>query len=124
MQVQAKGVKLWVIPDCYIPEVSSGALESHESICVLNCSPEDALLHITIYFEDREPLERIPVYVPAKRTKHVRTSSLKKGEQTIPRGVPYAAEVESDIPVYVQYSRLDSTQAENALMTTMAFPIR
>ena len=30
----------------------------------------------------------------------------------------------SDIPVVVQYSRLDATQAENALMSVMAFPVR
>jgi hypothetical protein len=29
--------------------------------------------------------------------------------------------IESDVPVVVQHTRLDSRQAENALMTTMAF---
>jgi hypothetical protein len=33
-------------------------------------------------------------------------------------------EVESDQPVIVQYSRLDSTQAENALMSVIAYPLR
>jgi len=120
---QARGEKIWYIPDTYIPEISSGSLTSHESVCVLNCSSEDALLHFTIFFEDRDPIEDIMHVVPARRTKHIRTSSLSKEGQTIPVGVPYAIEVVSDVPVVVQYSRLDATQAENALMSVMAYPL-
>jgi hypothetical protein len=29
--------------------------------------------------------------------------------------------IESDVPIVVQHTRLDSRQAENALMTTIAF---
>ncbi|WP_027092456.1 sensory rhodopsin transducer [Cohnella thermotolerans] len=120
----AKGEKHWVIPDGYIPPTSAGSLESHESVCVLNVSSEEALLNFTIYFEDREPLEDILVVVPARRTKHIRTSSLNKEGTPIPVGVPYAIEVRSDIPVIVQYSRLDATQAENALMSVVAYPVK
>lgn len=119
-----RGEKLWYIPDGYIPEVSSGQLTSHESICVLNTASEDALLRISIYFEDREPMEDIMVVVAARRTKHIRTSSLHQEGTLIPVGVPYAIEVQSDIPIIVQYSRLDSTQSENALMSVMAHPIK
>jgi len=119
-----QGEKNWYIPDGYIPEISSGQLTSHESICVLNTASEDALLRITIFFEDREPMEDIMVVVGARRTKHIRTSSLHKEGTPIPVGVPYAIEVVSDIPVIVQYSRLDSTQSENTLMSVMAYPIK
>jgi len=119
-----RGERHWFIPDGYIPETSSGQLVSHESICVLNTASEDALLKITIFFEDRDPLEEIMVVVGARRTKHIRTSSLHKEGTPIPVGVPYAIELESDIPVIVQYSRLDSTQAENTLMSVMAYPIK
>ncbi|MEW9669370.1 sensory rhodopsin transducer [Ammoniphilus sp. 3BR4] len=121
---QAKGEKLWFIPDGYIPPTSSGDLESHESICVLNTGSEDAKLKVTVFFEDREPMEDILLVVPGRRTKHIRTSSIAKDGTAIPVGVPYAMEVESDMPVIVQYSRLDATQAENALMSTMAYPIK
>ncbi|XEC93273.1 sensory rhodopsin transducer [Paenibacillus tarimensis] len=122
--IRNRGEKHWIIPDGYIPEISSGILESHESICVLNVCPEDALLYITIYFEDREPIENIEAFVPARRTKHIRTKELHKDGANIPHGVPYAIEVSSDVPVIVQYSRLDATQAENSLMTTMAYPLK
>ncbi|WP_424766833.1 sensory rhodopsin transducer [Paenibacillus sp. sgz302251] len=49
------------------------------------------------------------------------TGSLTSHESV---GVPYAIEVLSDIPIIVQYSRLDSTQAENTLMSTIAYPIQ
>lgn len=118
-----KGSTLWMIPDGYIPPVSSGDLESHESICVLNCNAAAAQLSLTIYYEDRPPLENIAVIVEGKRTKHIRTSTLSKDGRRIPAGVPYAIEVESDLPIIVQYSRLDSTQPANALMSTMGYPI-
>ncbi|WP_458462323.1 sensory rhodopsin transducer [Paenibacillus sp.] len=117
------GHTYWVIPDGYIPPESRGTLESHESICVLNTGASDAELHITIYFEDREPLEEIVAEVPARRTKHIRTASLRSGEQSIPPGVPYAITVSSNIPVIIQYSRLDTTQPELALMSVMAYPL-
>lgn len=121
---QALGEKHWIIPDGYIPPTSAGSLTSHESVCVLNVSSEEALLSFSVYFEDREPMEDILVVVPPRRTKHIRTSSLNKGGTPIPAGVPYAIEVRSDIPVIVQYSRLDATQAENALMSVVAYPVK
>lgn len=116
------GSTYWVVPDAYIPPESSGSLESHESICVLNTSWQDAELNITAFFEDREPVENMVVTVKARRTFHIRTASLTKDGSTIPKGVPYALEVRSNVPVYVQYSRLDTTQPELALMSTMAYP--
>lgn len=121
---QARGEKHWFIPDGFIPPSSTGELISHESVCVLNCSSEEALISFTIYFEDREPIEDILVVVQGRRTKHIRTSSLQKNGASIPVGVPYAIEVNSDIPIIVQYSRLDSTQAENTLMSTIAYSVK
>ena len=123
VSASTKGKVLWYIPDGYIPPTSKGDLTSHESICVLNCNQEPARLNITIYFEDRPPMENILETVDGRRTKHIRTSGLQINGEYIPVDVPYAMEVESDLPVIVQYSRLDATQAENALMSTMAFPI-
>ena len=122
--MKAIGEKHWIIPDGYIPPASSGSLESHESVCVLNTSDRDVHLRFTDYFEDREPLENMTYVVPARRTKHIRTSALAADGRSIPAGVPYAMEVVSDVPVIVQYSRLDSTQAENALMSIVPYAVR
>ncbi|GAB6926107.1 sensory rhodopsin transducer [Paenibacillus sp. JCM 10914] len=119
----SKGEMQWIIPDGYIPLTSRGELTSHESVCVLNVSDQEAVVTVHAYFEDREPLLGMETIVPAQRTKHIRTSSLQVNGEGIPAGIPYAMEVISSAPVFVQYSRLDSTQAENALMSVMAYPV-
>ena len=43
--------------------------------------------------------------------------------ERIPVDTPFASLIESDVPIVVQHTRLDSRQAENALMTTIAYPI-
>ena len=51
----SEGAYVWLIPDGYIPEGGTGRQPSHEAICVLNPSGEEAHLSITFYFEDRDP---------------------------------------------------------------------
>jgi len=117
------GHKRWVIPEGWIPPESTGpapAMESHEVACVLNVSDEDAHVEITIFYADREPGGPYPYLVPARRTRHIRFNDLTDPER-IPRGTDYASVIESDVAVVVQHTRLDSRQAENALMTTMAY---
>lgn len=93
---------------------------SHETACVLNTSDRDAHVEITIFYSDREPVGPYRVTVPARRTKHVRFNDLSDPEP-IPRDTDYASVIESDVPIVVQHTRLDSRQAENALITTIAY---
>jgi hypothetical protein len=60
--------------------------------------------------------------VEPRRTLHLRFNNLQDPEP-VPKGTDCASVIESDVPVVVQHTRLDSRQAENALMTTMAFPV-
>lgn len=118
------GKKLWLIADGFLPEKSNGCFPSHESICVLNTGEKDANLMITLYFEDRDPMDKFKAVCKAKRTNHVRLDRIKDADGNgIPLGIPYAIVLESDYPVVVQHTRLDTTQAEMALMTTMAYPV-
>ena len=120
------GHKSWLIPDCFYPPHSApgGEYKSHESICVLNTGSIDAHIDITLYFENRAPIKGFHAVCAAERTHHVRMDSLSGVECAgVPKGVPYAALVESDVPVVVQYSRLDATQAACTLMTTMGYPV-
>jgi hypothetical protein len=117
------GHKRWVIPEGWIPPASHGPepeMLSHETACVLNVSDEDAHLEITVFYSDREPAGPYKIFVGARRTKHIRFNDLTEPEP-IPRGTDYASMIESDVPIVVQHTRLDSRQAENALMTTVAF---
>ena len=114
----------WAIAEGYIPAWSNGPepeMTSHETACILNAGYEDAQVRITIFFEDREPAGPYTITVPARRTLHQRFNELSEPEP-VPVGVPFASVIESDVPIVVQHTRLDSRQAENALMTTMAFP--
>jgi hypothetical protein len=117
------GRRRWAIAEGYIPGWSHGPepeMTSHETACILNASDHDAQVEITVYFEDREPAGPYRVTVPAWRTKYLRFNDLKDPEP-IPRETPYASVIESDVPIVVQHTRLDSRQAENALLTTIAF---
>lgn len=117
------GRRRWAIAEGYIPGWSHGPepeMTSHETACILNASDRDAQVAITIYFEDREPAGPYRIRVPARRTKHLRFNDLKDPEP-IPRETPYASVIESDAPIVVQHTRLDSRQAANALITTIAF---
>jgi hypothetical protein len=121
----ATGHKIWVIPEGFIPGHSNGPapeMTSHETACILNSGDTDANIEITIYFTDKEPVGPYIIKVPAKRTLHLRFNDLKD-PQEIPRDTDYASVFRSDAPVVIQHSRLDSRQAENALLTTIAFPV-
>ena len=117
------GQKRWAIAEGYIPTSSRGPepeMTSHETACLLNASNQDAHVQITVYFSDREPAGPYRVVVPAKRTSHLRFNDLKEPEP-IPRGTDYSSVIESDVPIVVQHTRLDSRQNANALLTTIAY---
>jgi hypothetical protein len=118
------GRKRWAIAEGYIPGWSHGPepqMTSHEVACFLNAADRDAHVEITIFYTDREPVGPYRVTVPARRTLHLRFNELRDPEP-IPKDTPYASVIESDVPVVVQHTRLDSRQAENALITTIAYP--
>ena len=120
---EAIGRRRWAIAEGYIPDRSNGPepeFTSHETACLLNAGDREARVEITVFFSDREPAGPYRVTVPARRTKHVRFNDLEDPEP-IPLGTDYASVVESDVPIVVQHTRLDSRQAENALLSTIAY---
>ena len=121
---RAVGKTCWAIAEGYIPSWSHGPepqLTSHETACSLNAGERDATVEIEIFFSDREPIGPYRVIVAARRTKHLRYNDLSDPEP-IPKDVEYASVITSDVPIVVQHTRLDSRQAENALLSTVAFP--
>ena len=117
------GKKVWAIAEGYIPSKSTGPkpqMESHETACILNPNTKDAHVDIMVYFTDRDPVGPYKVTVPGRRTLHLRFNSLKN-PMPIPKDTDYSSILVSDNPVVVQHTRLDSRQAENALLTTIAY---
>ena len=118
------GKKMWVIPDGFLPKKSNGDFVSHEAICVLNTGDIDANINIHVYFENKEPMENFTAVCKAKRTNHIRLDKIVDcNGNKIPVGVPYALLVQSSQPIVVQHSRMDTSQAEMTLMTTMAYAV-
>jgi hypothetical protein len=117
------GRQRWAIAEGYLPGWSHGPgpqMVSHEALCLLNTGDEPANISLVVYFADREPAGPYRVALGARRTLHLRLNDLTDPEP-IPEDTPYACLLESDCPIVVQHTRLDSRQAENALMTTIAF---
>lgn len=121
--MEAIGRKRWAIAEGYIPSHSTGPhpqMTSHETACLLNAGDRDARVAITIFYSNRDPVGPYRLIVPARRTLHVRFNDLTDPEP-IPLDTDFASCIESDVPIVVQHTRLDSRQAENALLSTIAF---
>ncbi len=117
------GKTVWAIAEGYIPRTGHGPapeMTSHETACLLNTNTRDAHVTITVYFSDRDPVGPYRVTVPARRTLHLRFNDLHD-PAPVPRGTDYASVIESDVPIVVQHTRLDTRQAEAALLTTIAY---
>jgi hypothetical protein len=120
--MDAIGKRRWAIPEGYIPSESIStdrALISHETACILNAGDEDAHIRLTIFFTNREPVN-YTLMVAARRTLHLRFNDLKDPEP-VPLDTDYSSVFESDVPITVQHTRLDSRRAEISLLTTIAY---
>ena len=125
MQSQHKpiGKTRWAIAEGYIPAWSSSdrhELVSHETACLLNAGEREAHVMITIFYAERDPSGPYEVTVPAGRTCHLRFNELADPEP-IPRGTDFSSVIESDVPIVVQHTRLDSRSSNVSLMTTSAY---
>ncbi|WP_342640333.1 sensory rhodopsin transducer [Rhodoligotrophos ferricapiens] len=117
------GRKIWAIAEGYIPSTSTGPapeMISHETACILNTGDRDAHVTIMLYFTDREPAGPYKLTVGARRSYHLKFNDLEEPEP-VPLGTPYSSTIISDLPIVVQHTRLDSRQAENALLSTIAY---
>jgi hypothetical protein len=116
------GKQHWFVPDGFLPAESSHGVASHEAACLLNVGGRAALVRITFFFEDREPVGPVVVTLEARRTLHLRLDDPGAiGGVELPRGVPYAYSVDSDVPIVLQHSRLDTSAGAYTLFTTIAY---
>jgi hypothetical protein len=121
----AIGRRVWAIAEGYIPSASTGTtreLVSHETVCILNAGRDPAHVEITVYFADRAPVGPYRFTVEAQRTRHLRFNDFTEPEP-VPKGTDFSSVIASDVPVVVQHTRLDTRQAELALLSTMAHPV-
>jgi hypothetical protein len=121
--MESIGRKRWAIAEGYIPSESSFShrtLISHETACILNPGDHEAHVNITIFFADREPIGPYRVTVAARRTLHLRFNDLEQ-PAVVPRDTDYSSVFESDVPIIIQHTRMDSRHAEVSLLSTTAY---
>jgi hypothetical protein len=121
--MNAIGRRRWAIAEGYIPPESHGPapeMTSHECVCILNASDREAHVTLTVFYANRDPVA-YQLAVDPRRTRHIRFNNLTEPER-IPMGTEFSSVIESDVPVVCQHTRLDSRQAANALLSTIAFP--
>ncbi len=121
--MNAIGRRRWVIAEGYIPSgsaFSDRTLISHETACILNAGDQPANVTLTIFFSDSEPAGPYQIEVGARRTLHLRFNDLDD-PRPVPRDTDYSSVFESDVPIIVQHTRLDSRRADFALLSTVAY---
>ena len=118
--MSSNGRKIWYFPDGELPPAGSEPMQGHESVVILNDNKEQANINMTIYYSDSDPIENINNIVKPMRVKCFRMDNPQDiGGIIIPLETQYAIKIESDVPIIVQYGRLDTRQAKMAYYTTM-----
>ena len=116
------GKKVWFFPDGDRPPFGDSDLQGHESVVVLNPNDRDAHISIVFYYEDAEPETADGITIGASRVRCMKTHEAEYfGTHTQPLCRQYAMKVESDVPVIVQYGRLDTRQTNLAYYTVMGY---
>jgi hypothetical protein len=104
------GRKTWVIPGGHIPLHSQGPEPENtgrDELFLLNTGKVEARLEITIYYADRDPVGPYALTAPPRRVRNARFNDLIDPE-ALPLDTPYAAVIEANVPIVVQFGRLDS----------------
>ena len=117
----ASGSKVWAFAAGNIPFDSNGnepVFTSRDQIAVLNINSEKAEITITIYYEDQDEVGKYKLVVDARRVRKIRFNDLIDPLPiTLER--PYGFELNSTVPVIVQFTRMNtSARALSSLCTT------
>lgn len=108
----------WFFPDAYLPNPQDGV--SHEAVCILNLGDADAVVEMTLYFEDAACMKGFRAVCPAQRTKHIRLDKIRSEEGApIPTDRPYALWVHSSEKVLCQYTRVDASVPPRTMISAM-----
>jgi hypothetical protein len=123
--VKAIGHTTWVVPGGRIPRQSTGPepeFTSRDELFVLNTGDAEAHLALTIFYADRDPIGPYELTVAARRVRRVRCNDLIDPE-AMPLGVDYGVLAESNVPVVVHFTRVDTSQPALAMLGVTAVPV-
>ncbi|TXK44847.1 hypothetical protein FVR03_13250 [Pontibacter qinzhouensis] len=118
MKSKTYGKKSWAFAGGCIPVDSTGKepdYVSQEVLSILNTTPEEALVQLTFFYTDKEPVGGYEIKVAPQRIRMFSINDLID-PQAVPLGVPYGGVLESNVPVVVQLTRQHTGQSALALM--------
>ncbi|MBO5060375.1 MAG: hypothetical protein J6C82_05630 [Clostridia bacterium] len=116
------GKKVWLIPDCELPQEGEGVLKGHESVIVVNDNDFDVKINVRLYFADKECYDGIEWTVGAKKVRCFRMNNINDmSGYEVPFDTQYAMKLESNGNIVVQYGRLDNRQVNLAYYTTLGY---
>ena len=117
------GKKNWYFPDGELPPAGADSnIYGHESVIILNTNNQQANVVVTLFFTDKDPVKAAMIEVEAKKVRGVRITQ-EDGflGYKIPLEEQYALALESDVPIIVQYGRLDVRQPNMAFYATSGY---
>lgn len=116
------GRKTWIFPDGDRPREGDFPQKGHESLIILNMTKQDAEIHITLYFTNREPIRLRPVTVAAQRVRCLRTNNLDDmGGVIVDYARQYAVRLDSNVEIVAQYGKLETSDQPMAYYTVMGY---
>jgi hypothetical protein len=118
----AVGKKIWIVPDCELPQEGKGVLKGHESVIIVNDSDVEAEIDVKLYFADRDSYDDIKWTVGANRVRCFRMNNPDDmSGYIVPFETQYAMKISSNTPIVLQYGRLDNRQKNLAYYTTLGY---
>ena len=117
------GCNIWVVSGGHIPDRNNGVepeFTSRDTLCLLNINQVEASVEITIYHNDKQPVGPYKLTAKPERTKHIRVNDLIDPEPVF-LDHDYSAVIKSDIPIVVQFSRMNTCQTALSIFSTMAY---
>lgn len=117
------GKREWSIPGGRIPFTNSEnepEMLGQDRIAILNTNDVVANIEICIYFVDENMQGPYKLEIQSARVRKVRFNDLID-PQPIPLEKEFGVIIRSDVPVVVQFTRLNPKQEALALMSTMAY---
>lgn len=107
---KTKGKKSWAFGAGHIPLHSTGnepAFTSRDQLAILNTSEKSAAIILTIFYESESPVENYKIEVAARRVRKIRLNDLID-PLPIPLDKSFGFTIESDVPVIIQHSRMNT----------------
>ena len=116
------GKKVWLIPDCELPQAGEGVLKGHESVIVVNDGDTHAVIDVKLFFTDADFDGKIQWVVGKNRVRCFRMNNTEDMcGVVIPYDTQYAMKLTSSANIVVQYGRLDNRQTNLAYYTTLGY---